>query len=69
MPGGDGWSRVGSRGHSPLTEGGRGRSGILGLYRVWDGFVRLMVNEPRGVGESYRVRRQVWPKMGEQGLY
>ena len=33
MRGGCGLSRVGSRGHSPLTEGGRGRGGIPGLYR------------------------------------
>lgn len=69
MPGGGEWSRVGSRGHNPLTEGGLERSGILGLCGVWDGFVRLMVNERRGTRESYRVKHQVWPKMAEQGLY
>lgn len=64
MRGGCGLSRVGSRGHSPLTEGGRGRGGIPGLYRpgFWDGLVREPVIWGEGVGgngATYRVRHRV----------
>lgn len=69
MPGEGEWSKVGSRGHSPLIEEGRGRGGILGLCGVQDRFVRLMVNGGRKLGGSYQVKHQFWPKMEEQGLY
>lgn len=38
---------MGSRGHSPLTERGRGRSEILGLCGGLGQILRLIVNEPR----------------------